>query len=203
MSKAPRHGRVTQPQSLLHLLSQSRVRQPPAHAGWEFLLPTGTRIVDELGRLREYRAMPLRLVQFLAIILTALALVPSGARLAALPNKTRSWPALQDRVLPNERKLLPTVWWQPTSSPRRSMLDGLSSALSFSALWQRIWRTRWCCAGWADHSATRSPHFCLLLLTWPSSSSRPAARRIRTCLRRRSTARKQARHAGRQVFSVA
>src|SRR5215813_192081 len=31
--------------------------------------------------------MPLRLVQFLAIILTALALVPSGAHLAALPNK--------------------------------------------------------------------------------------------------------------------
>ena len=31
--------------------------------------------------------MALRLIQFLAIILTALALVPSGARLAALPNK--------------------------------------------------------------------------------------------------------------------
>jgi hypothetical protein len=31
--------------------------------------------------------MALRLVQFLAIILTALALVPSGAHLAALPNK--------------------------------------------------------------------------------------------------------------------
>jgi hypothetical protein len=31
--------------------------------------------------------MALRLVEFLAIILTALALVPSGAHLAALPNK--------------------------------------------------------------------------------------------------------------------
>ena len=31
--------------------------------------------------------MALRLIQFLAIMLTALALVPSGAHLAALPNK--------------------------------------------------------------------------------------------------------------------
>ena len=31
--------------------------------------------------------MALRLIQFLAIILTALALVPSGTHLAALPNK--------------------------------------------------------------------------------------------------------------------
>jgi hypothetical protein len=31
--------------------------------------------------------MALRLIQFLAIILTALALVPSGAHLAAMPNK--------------------------------------------------------------------------------------------------------------------
>jgi len=31
--------------------------------------------------------MALRVIQFLAIILTALALVPSGAHLAALPNK--------------------------------------------------------------------------------------------------------------------
>ena len=31
--------------------------------------------------------MALQLIQFLAIILTALALVPSGAHLAALPNK--------------------------------------------------------------------------------------------------------------------
>ena len=31
--------------------------------------------------------MALRLIQFLAIVLTALALVPSGAHFAALPNK--------------------------------------------------------------------------------------------------------------------
>ena len=31
--------------------------------------------------------MALRLIQFLAIMLTALALVPNGAHLAALPNK--------------------------------------------------------------------------------------------------------------------
>ena len=31
--------------------------------------------------------MALRLIQFLAIMLTALAFVPSGAHLAALPNK--------------------------------------------------------------------------------------------------------------------
>jgi hypothetical protein len=67
--------------------------------------------------------MALRLIQFLAIILTALALVPSGAHIAALPNKM-------------------AMARQPTSSPSRSMLDGLSSALSFSALWRRIWRTR-------------------------------------------------------------
>ena len=36
-------------------LGQSRVRQPPAHAGCGFFPPTGTRIVDELGRLREYQ----------------------------------------------------------------------------------------------------------------------------------------------------
>ena len=34
--------------------------------------------------------MALRLTQFLAIILTALALVPSGAHLAALPKKWKS-----------------------------------------------------------------------------------------------------------------
>ena len=87
MSKEPRHGRVTQPQSLLHLIrSKSRPAAPRSHR-LASSPPTGTRIVDELGRLREYRTMALRLIQFLAIILTALALVPSGAHLAALPNK--------------------------------------------------------------------------------------------------------------------
>ena len=51
------------------------------------LAPTGTRIVGDSARLRESQAMALRLVQFLAIVLTALALVPSGAHFAALPNK--------------------------------------------------------------------------------------------------------------------
>ena len=51
------------------------------------LAPTGTRIVGDSARLRESQAMALRLVQFLTIMLTALALVPSGAHLAALPNK--------------------------------------------------------------------------------------------------------------------
>jgi hypothetical protein len=35
--------------------------------------------------------MALRLIQFLAIVLTALALVPSGAHLAALPNPDDQW----------------------------------------------------------------------------------------------------------------
>jgi hypothetical protein len=61
--------------------------------------------------------MALGLIQFLAILLTALALVlaPSGAHLAALPNKM-------------------AMAQTPISSPSRSMLDGLSSALSCSAL---------------------------------------------------------------------
>ena len=49
--------------------------------------PNEPEIVDELG-LREYQGDGFgRLIQVLAIILTALALVPSGAHLAALPNK--------------------------------------------------------------------------------------------------------------------
>jgi hypothetical protein len=35
----------------------------------------------------ERRPVGLRLVQFLAIVLTALSLVPAGAHLAELPNK--------------------------------------------------------------------------------------------------------------------
>jgi len=84
--------------------------------------------------------MALRLIQFLAIMLTALALVPSGAHLAALPNKM--------------------AMAQPAYFIAQQIyVDGLSSALSFSALWRRTWRTRCCCSSWADHSATRSPHF--------------------------------------------
>ena len=46
-------------------------------------------IVDQWGSVSRGRikALALRLIQFLAIMLTALALVPSGTHLAALPNK--------------------------------------------------------------------------------------------------------------------
>jgi hypothetical protein len=86
MSKAPHHGRVTSNLSLKSLLHrQSRVQQPSRAQIADFAT-NGTRILDESGRLGEYQGMALRLVQFLAIMFTALALVPSGAHLAALPN---------------------------------------------------------------------------------------------------------------------
>jgi hypothetical protein len=87
MAKAPRHGRVTfnLSQSRFYLeLSQRRVRQPLRVRGLRILATNETRIVDESGRLGEYQVMALRLFQLLPIILTALALVPSGAHLAAL-----------------------------------------------------------------------------------------------------------------------
>ena len=59
--------------------------------------------------------MGLRLVQFSAIMLTALALVPSGAHLAALPNKI--------------------AMAQAAYFVAQHMLGGLSSALSCSTLW--------------------------------------------------------------------
>src|SRR5215813_851589 len=86
MSKAAHHGRVTSN------LSQSRFTPSKprpaalAPAGCGFSPPDRTESLTN-GRLREYQGMALRLVQFLAIMLTALALVPSGAHLAALPNK--------------------------------------------------------------------------------------------------------------------
>ena len=90
MAKAPCHGRVTfnLSQSRFYLkLSQRRVRQPLRVRSLRILATNETRIVDESARLGEYQVMALRLIQFLAIILTALALVPSGAHFAALPNK--------------------------------------------------------------------------------------------------------------------
>jgi len=90
MAKAPCHGRVTfnLSQSRFYLeLSQRRVRQPLRVRSLRILATNETRIVDESGRLGEYQVMALRLIQFLANILTALALVPSGAHLAAMPNK--------------------------------------------------------------------------------------------------------------------
>ena len=87
MAKAPCHGRVTLnlSQSRFYLeLSQRRVRQPLRVRSLRILATNETRIVDESGRLGEYQVMALRLFQLLPIILTALALVPSGAHLAAL-----------------------------------------------------------------------------------------------------------------------
>ena len=107
--------------------------------------------------------MALRLIQFLAIMLTALALVPSGTHLAALPNKM---------AMTQASYFIAQQIYAGWALFGIVLFGGL--ALSFSALWRRIWRTRSCCAGWADHSATRSPHFCLLLLTSPSSSSGPS-----------------------------
>src|SRR5437867_1280271 len=99
--------------------------------------------------------MALRLIQFLAIMLTALALVPSGTHLAALPNKM--------------------AMAQAAYFIAQQIYAGWALlGIAFSALWRRIWRTRSCCAGWADHSAPRSLDFCLLLLTSPSPSSGPS-----------------------------
>jgi hypothetical protein len=104
--------------------------------------------------------MDLRLIQFPAIILTALALVPSGAHLAALPNKM----AMEQAAYFVAQQIY--AGW------------AFSGIVLFGA-WQRIWRTRSCCAGWADHSAMRSPHFCLLrraLLSFLSGPSRQIKR---------------------------
>jgi hypothetical protein len=70
--------------------------------------------------------MALRLIQFLAIMLTALALVPSGAHLAALPNKM--------------------AMAQAAYFVAQQIYSGWALFGMFcSALWQqRIWRTRCC-----------------------------------------------------------
>ena len=87
ISKPPCHGRVTfnLSQSRFYLeLSHRRARLPLRVRSLRILATNETRIVDESGRLGEYQVMALRLFQLLPIILTALALVPSGAHLAAL-----------------------------------------------------------------------------------------------------------------------
>ena len=98
-------------------------------------------IVDELSRLTSAKAMGLRVIQFLAIILTALALVPSGAHLAALPNKIGMAQAAYFVA-----QQIYTGW-------------ALFGIVLFGALAMNL-AHRSCCASWADHSATRSPHFC-------------------------------------------
>jgi hypothetical protein len=61
------------------------VRQPPRVRRLRICATNrNPKSLDEFG---STKAMALRLIQFLAIMLTALALVPSGAHLAALPNK--------------------------------------------------------------------------------------------------------------------
>jgi hypothetical protein len=76
-----------QSKSLLRLIrSKSRPAVPRARR-LRIRRQPEPEIVDESGRLRSTKGVALRLIQFLAIMLTALALVPSGAHLAALPNK--------------------------------------------------------------------------------------------------------------------
>ena len=87
MAKAARHGRATfnLSQSRIYIkLGQRRVRQPPGAHRLRIFATNETRIVHESARLGEYQVVALRLIQFLAIMLTELALVPSGAHLAAL-----------------------------------------------------------------------------------------------------------------------
>ena len=90
MSKAPCHGWVTfdLSQSRFYLkLSQRRVRQPLRGRSLRISATNEPRIVDESDRLGSIRVMALRLIQFLAIMLTALVLVPSGTHLAAMPKR--------------------------------------------------------------------------------------------------------------------
>ena len=99
--------------------------------------------------------MALRLIQFLAIMLTALALVPSGTHLAALPNKM----AMAQAAYFIAQQIY--AGW------------ALFGIVLFGALATNLAHTIVLCR-LADHSATRSPHFCLLRLTLPSSSSGPS-----------------------------
>ena len=65
---------------------QSRVQQPSRAQIADFRHQTKPESLTNWS-LEEYQGIALRLIQFLAIMFTALALVPSGAHLAALPNK--------------------------------------------------------------------------------------------------------------------
>jgi len=75
-----------QPQSKSILHRQSRVQQPSRAQIADFRHQTKPESLTNWS-LEEYQGIALRLIQFLAIMFTALALVPSGAHLAALPNK--------------------------------------------------------------------------------------------------------------------
>ena len=100
--------------------------------------------------------MALRLIQFLAIMLTALALVPSGAHLAALPNKMAMAEAAyfvaqlpsgaRSALRPCRESQIYTGW----ALFGIVLLGALAANLAHTVV----------LPGWADHSATRSPHFC-------------------------------------------
>jgi hypothetical protein len=99
--------------------------------------------------------MALRLIQFLAIMLTALALVPSVAHLAALPNKV----AMAQAASFVAQKIY-AGWALFGIVPFGALIANLAHAIVLRKL--------------GRYSAMRSPHFCLLLPTSPSSSSGPS-----------------------------
>ena len=90
--------------------------------------------------------MALRLIQFLAIMLTALALVPSVAHLAALPNKV----AMAQAAYFVAQKIY-AGWALFGIVPFGALIANLAHAIVLRKL--------------GRYSAMRSPHFCLLLLT--------------------------------------
>jgi hypothetical protein len=100
--------------------------------------------------------MALRLIQFLAIMLTALALVPSGAHLAALPNKM----AMAQAAYFVAQQIY--AGWALFGIV---LFGALIANLAHAIVLRKLGRS----FGYA-----RSPHFCLLLPTSPSSSSGPS-----------------------------
>src|ERR1700720_4478011 len=99
--------------------------------------------------------MTLRLIQFLAIMLTALTLVPSGAHLAALPNKM---PMAQAAYFVAQQIYAGSVLFGIIMS--RALVANLAHAIVLRKLGRSF--------GYALAS------FLLLLLTSPSSSSGPS-----------------------------
>jgi hypothetical protein len=99
--------------------------------------------------------MALRLVQFLAIMLTALAFVPGGAHLAALPNKMAMAKAAYFVT-----QQIYAGWALFGIVPFGALIVNLAHAVVLSKLGRSF--------------GTRSPHFCLLKPTSPSSSSGPS-----------------------------
>src|ERR1700730_11078907 len=98
--------------------------------------------------------MALRLIQFLAIMLTALALVPSGAHLAALPNKM---------AMAQAAHFIAQQIYAGWALFGIVLFGALAANLAHTIVLCRLGRS----FGYA------LPHFCLLLLTSPSSSCGP------------------------------